>query len=180
MPNEILSGMKWYLNQSWHPGLDGWKLTQTWGVIKSRGRGAASFSGLCVLQPLGEKIIPKRHSMKPRVSELLGFLQEVHQFCKSPHSFKPPFFFIQFFALTCLFEISLHLWTSIIIPEKAAEKKLQKIFKKQQQMGKARDLILHLSWRRAAAVACRPRKTEKHVSFLYKVFYFASYLLHYP
>lgn len=55
MPNEILSGMKWHLNQSCHPGLDAWKLTRTWGVIKSGGRGKASFSGLYVLQPLKKK-----------------------------------------------------------------------------------------------------------------------------
>ena len=32
--------------------------------------------------------------MKPRVSEQLKFLQEVHHFCKPLHSFRPPFFFL--------------------------------------------------------------------------------------
>lgn len=47
----------------------------------------------------GKKIIPKRHSMKPRVSEQLRFLQEVHHFCKPLHSFRPPFFFL--YSLLC-------------------------------------------------------------------------------
>lgn len=39
MPNEILSAMKWHLNQSCHPGLDAWKLTQTWASYKKPGVG---------------------------------------------------------------------------------------------------------------------------------------------
>lgn len=49
MPNEILSGMKWHLNQSCHPGLDAWKLTRTWGVYEKQGEGNSKFQWpLCI------------------------------------------------------------------------------------------------------------------------------------
>lgn len=83
------------------PGLRCMKTDPNFRVIKSRGRVTASFRGLYVSQPLegGGGVIPKRHSMKPRVSEQLRFLQEVHHFCKPLHSFRPPFFFL--YSLLC-------------------------------------------------------------------------------
>lgn len=141
MPNEILSGMKWHLNQSCHPGLDAWKLTRTSGVIKSRGRVTASFGGLYVLQPLKKKkkIIPKRHSMKPRLSEQLRFLQEVHHFCKPLHSFRPPFFFL--YSLLCTDMLILKsVFVCAMISGKVTKREPENIFKKKQQMGRVRNL----------------------------------------
>lgn len=98
MPSEILSGMKWHSDQSCHPVLDGWKLTQTSGV------GAQQILDLAATEG---KIIPKRDSMKPRLCEQLGFLYNVHHFWKPLNSRRPLLWFLS--ALTCCTEVGLHL-----------------------------------------------------------------------
>ena len=76
------------------PGLRCMKTDPNFRGYKKQREGNSKFQWpLCIAAP-EKKIIPKRHSMKPRLSEQLRFLQEVHHFSKPPHSFRPSFFFL--------------------------------------------------------------------------------------
>lgn len=121
------------------PGLRCMKTDPNLRSYKKWGQGKSKFQWpLCTAatEKKKKKILPKRHSMKPRLSEQLRFLQEVHQFCKLPHSFRPPFFFSLFTSLHwhAYFEINLYLGTSDMISGKMARRKPENLFKKKKQM----------------------------------------------
>lgn len=82
------------------PGLRCMKTDPNFRGYKKQGEGNSKFQWpLCIAATGGKKIIPRRHSMKPRLSEQLKFLQEVHHFFKPRHSFRLPFFFLH--SLLC-------------------------------------------------------------------------------